>query len=243
MSSDAAPDTVAPFTAFYRLIFMTTPESFQRARRPEQKEERRQHLLDTARTALRGGMELSELGLNELARQAQMTKSNVYRYFENREALLLAMLEEESAQWSAELGACLAAATPVTPERIARDFARACAARPLMCRLFSILPSIIERNVSSERLAEFKRNSLGLMAGVAQQMHGAAPTLPFTAYVEFLRLAIALMIGLWPLATPAAALAGVLELPELQPLRYDFEADLGTALLLALRGLETRAAG
>lgn len=61
--------------------------------------------------------------------------------------------------------------------------------------------------------------------------------------MEFLRLAIPLMIGLWPLATPAVALAGVLELPELRPLRYDFEADLGTGLLVMLRGLETRAAG
>jgi len=222
---------------------MTTPEPFQRARRPEQKEERRQHLLDTARTALHGGMELSELGLNELARQAQMTKSNVYRYFENREELLLALLEEESAQWSAELSDRLAAAAPVTPEQIAREFASASMAYPLMCRLFSILPSIIERNVSPERLTQFKRNSLALMAGVAEQLHRLAPVLPVTAYVEFLRLAIALMIGLWPLGCPAAALAGVLALPDLQPLRYDFEADLGTGLMLVLRGLETRAAG
>ena len=222
---------------------MTTPEPFQRARRPEQKEERRQHLLDTARTALHGGMDVGELGLNELARQAQMTKSNVYRYFENREELLLALLEEEAVQWSAELGARLDAAAPVTPEQIARDFAGASAARPLMCRLFSILPSIIERNVSPERLTQFKRNSLALLTGVAEQLQRVAPVLPFTAYVEFMRQAIALMIGLWPLASPAVALAGVLSLPELRPLRYDFETDLATALLLLLRGLETRAAG
>lgn len=220
---------------------MTTPDPFQRARRPEQKEERRQHLLDTAKTALHGGMELSELGLNELARQAQMTKSNVYRYFENREALLLALLEEEAAQWQADLDARFAAAPLLTPERIARDFAGACAAHPLMCRLFSILPSIIERNVSAERLTEFKRNSLALIADVAQQLHRLAPALPGTAYVAFLRQAIALMIGLWPLASPAVALCSVLELPELRPLRYDFETDLAAGLLWLLRGLEATA--
>lgn len=218
---------------------MTTPEPFQRARRPEQKEERRQHLLDTAKTALRGGMEVSELGLNELARQAQMTKSNVYRYFENREALLLALLEEETAQWGADLGALLAAAPRVTPEQIAQAFASSSAAHPLMCRLFSILPSIIERNVSPERLTEFKRNSLTLLAGAAEQLHRAAPTLPVTAYMSFMRQAIALMIGLWPLATPAEALAGVLAQPELRPLRYDFESDFASGLLLLLRGLDS----
>lgn len=217
---------------------MTIPDPFQRARRPEQKEERRQHLLDSAKTALRGGMELSELGLNELARQAQMTKSNVYRYFENREALLLALLEEESAQWRVDLDARYSAAPRLTPDVIANGFAKSCVAYPLMCRLFSILPSIIEHNVSAERLTEFKRNSLALIGDVAQQLNRLAPALPLTAYVTFLRQAIALMIGLWPLASPAAALASVLELPELRPLRYDFETDLTTGLLLLLRGLD-----
>lgn len=218
---------------------MTTPDSYQRARRPEQKEERRRHLLATAKAALQAGMDVRELGLNELARQAQMTKSNVYRYFENREALLLAILEEESTHWRNDLGARLAAAPRVTPEMIARDFASASAAHPLMCHLFSILPSIIERNVSTERLTAFKRSSLELISDVAMQLHRLAPALPLTAYVAFLRLAIALMIGLWPLASPAVALNSVLELPELQPLRYEFETDLATSLLLVLRGLES----
>ena len=230
--------SVTLFT-FYRLIFMTTPDPYQRARRPEQKEERRRHLLDTAKAALRAGMDVRELGLNELARQAQMTKSNVYRYFENREALLLALLEEESAHWRDDLAARLAAAPRVTPELIAREFASVCAAYPLMCHLFSILPSIIERNVSTERLTEFKRSSLALISDVATQLHRLAPALPLTAYVAFLRLAMALMIGLWPLASPAVALSSVLELPELQPLRYQFETDLETSLLLMLRGLQS----
>lgn len=216
---------------------MTTPEPFQRARRPEQKEERRLHLLEAAKAALHGGMEVSELGLNELARQAQMTKSNVYRYFENREALLLALLEEESAQWRSELGRRLAAIPHATAEQIALAFAGASAAYPLMCRLLSVLPSIIEHNVSPERLVEFKLSTLTLMADVAAQLHHNAPTLPLAAYVAFLRLAMALMIGLWPLSRPPEALASVLSLPELQPLRYDFESDLATSLLLFLQGL------
>lgn len=216
---------------------MTTPEPFQRARRPEQKEERRLHLLETAKVALHGGMEVGELGLNELARQAQMTKSNVYRYFENREALLLALLEEESAQWGSELGRRLAAIPHATAEQIAREFAGASAAYPLMCRLLSVLPSIIEHNVSPERLVEFKLGSLSLLADVAAQLHQIAPTSSLAAYVSFLRLAMALMIGLWPLSHPAEALDGVLSQPELQPLRYDFESDLAAGLVLLLQGL------
>ncbi|MFZ6720506.1 TetR family transcriptional regulator [Undibacterium sp. Ji49W] len=217
---------------------MTTSETFQRARKPEQKEERRMHLLATAKAALHGGMEVSDLGLNELARKAQMTKSNVYRYFENREALLLALLEEESVLWRGELVERLAITQQATAEQIAQAFAGASVAYPLMCRLFSALPSIIEHNVSRERLTEFKLNSLALMVGLAEQLHLSAPTLPFESYVRFVRLAMAMLIGLWPLSRPASALAGVLSLPELQALRYDFETDFTSGLLLLLRGLE-----
>ena len=37
-----------------------------------------------------------------------MTKSNVYRYFESSEAVLMDLLVEEYAEWHAELGAALA---------------------------------------------------------------------------------------------------------------------------------------
>ena len=195
------------------------------------------HLLETARAALRGGMEISDLGLNELARQAQMTKSNVYRYFENREELLLALLEEETVQWLADLGARLGATQRATAQQMAHAFAAASAATPLMCRLLSILPSIIEHNVSPERLTTFKIKAVALMADVARQLHACAPAIPFERYVAFMRQAMALMIGLWPLAHPRDVMAQVLSLPELQPLRYDFQTDLEAGLLQLLRGL------
>ena len=216
---------------------MRTREPFQRARRPEQKEERRVHLLETARTALNGGMELADLGLNELARQAQMTKSNVYRYFENREALLLALLEEAGMQWQADLAQRLAAIERPAADTVARAFAATCGAHPLMCRLFSILPSIIEHNVSTERLADFKQNSLELVGQAARRLHHAMPAIAPSASVTFMRQSIALIIGLWPLSHPSPALAQALASPELATMRYDFETDLAAALALLLRGL------
>jgi AcrR family transcriptional regulator len=225
-------------TFFEQFIVMPKPEVFQRARSPEQKEERRLHLLQTAKSALHGGMEVSELGLNELARQAQMTKSNVYRYFENREALLLALLEEESELWRREVATRLAALKHATTEQIAQAFAAASAAYPLMCQLLSILPSILEHNVSRERLATFKAGVLVLGSNVAEQLHTCAPSIPFEAYVAFFRQALALMIGLWPLSHPSDVLVDVLSDPGLQALRYDFETDLAAGLLLLLRGLD-----
>ena len=78
---------------------MNKESPYLRARTPVQKEERRRHLLDTAKSLLLEIPDVHDLGINELARQAQMTKSNVYRYFESSEAVLLDVLVEEYMLW------------------------------------------------------------------------------------------------------------------------------------------------
>lgn len=222
---------------------MNSPTSYVRARSAEQKEERRRHLLATAREMLRQSPTVLDLGINELARQAQMTKSNVYRYFESSEAVLMDVLVEEFVGWHAELGVELARGgkRSSTIEHIARAFSSSIAARPLLCRLTSILPSILERNVSFERMVEFKRNLHAVRQQTAQDFHARLPTVPVQAFEGLVRHALPLIIGLWPLSNPAEVSAQVIEQPGLESLRYDFEQDLEHALLVLMRGLATKA--
>ena len=62
--------------------------TFQRARSEEQRAIRRQAILDTA-AAMLDEMPVAEVSLNELSRRVGLAKSNVLRYFESREAVLL----------------------------------------------------------------------------------------------------------------------------------------------------------
>jgi AcrR family transcriptional regulator len=218
---------------------MNSPISYVRARSAEQKEERRRHLLATARKMLRQRPEALDLGINELARQAQMTKSNVYRYFESSEAVLMDLLVEEFAGWHAELSAALARGGKAcsSVEHIARVFASTISARPLLCRLTSILPSILERKVSLERMVDFKGNLLAVRQRAAQDFHARVPNMPARAFDQVVKHALPLIIGLWPLSNPTGIAAQVIELPALESLRYDFEQDLEHALLALMRGM------
>ncbi|HEY4701584.1 MAG TPA: helix-turn-helix domain-containing protein, partial [Streptosporangiaceae bacterium] len=67
---------------------------FQRARSAEQREVRRRAILDTA-AAMLAEMTVAEVTLNELSRRVGLAKSNVLRYFESREAVLLDLLGSE----------------------------------------------------------------------------------------------------------------------------------------------------
>jgi AcrR family transcriptional regulator len=217
---------------------MNSPIPYQRARSAEQKEERRRHLLATARDMLRQSPAALDLGINELARQAQMTKSNVYRYFESSEAVLMDLLVEEYAGWHAELSTALARGKAGSSvEHIARVFASTISGRPLLCRLTSILPSILERKVSFERMVDFKGNLLAIRQRAAQDFHARVPDMAQGAFEQVVKHALPLIIGLWPLSNPAEMAAQVIELPGLESLRYDFEQDLEHALLTLMRGM------
>src|SRR5580658_4524790 len=78
----------------------------QRARSEEQREIRRRAILDTT-AAMLDAMPVSEVTLNELSRRVGLAKSNVLRYFESREAVLLELLDRAWQEWLAELGQSL----------------------------------------------------------------------------------------------------------------------------------------
>ncbi|WP_202596369.1 TetR/AcrR family transcriptional regulator [Mesorhizobium loti] len=219
------------------------PGEFQRARRPEQKEERRSHLLNVTRTLLSEQPGAVVFGLNELARHAGMTKSNVYRYFESREALLMEVLREEAALWYNDLRSDLGTSNePVSAERLADAIARTASARPLLGHLTSILPSIIEHNVSAECIRDFKTGSLLLIQECASLLHGRTRSLSLSACEEFMHWTLIMITGLWPLSHPSSVANVALQTTELMPFRYDFERDLKRGLRLLLRGLSEETA-
>ena len=87
---------------------------FQRARSEEQREARRQAILGAA-AAMLAEMPVAEVTLNELSRRAGLAKSNVLRYFESREAVLLELLDSAWQDWLVQLDRDLADA--VDPRR------------------------------------------------------------------------------------------------------------------------------
>lgn len=211
---------------------------YQRARRPEQKEKRREHLLQITRSLLTDRPDVAAFGLNELARQTGMTKSNIYRYFDSRESILLALLQEEWAIWTSEVKNALGErGQPVSLDTLAKLTANRTASRPLLGHLMSVLPSIIERNVSIEDIRSFKVQSLDMIHQIAKFMNQYAPILSVAEYEEFSHRAIIMVTGLWPLSNPSQAALDAITVPGLEPFRYDFELDLARGLTLVLRGL------
>ncbi len=154
--------------------------TFQRARSEEQRETRRRVILDTA-AAMLDEMPLAEVSLNELSRRVGLAKSNVLRYFESREAVLLELLDDFLGRWLADLAGELTAGIDAneSPEarasQMAEILSRSLADRPVLCNLFGAQGSVLEHNVSVEAIKKHKRSSFGKLATMTELVQQHLP--------------------------------------------------------------------
>ena len=147
--------------------------TFQRARQPAQKEQRRQAILSAAAALFaEGGYDA--LSLTAIADRVGLSKSNLYRYFESREEILLELLAGDLERMTHEIEAELAPLAG-TGDRAAaaRVLAQAWAVRPRSCQLVSVLAAVLERNVTERRVAEFKLGVLALNRRIATALPNA----------------------------------------------------------------------
>lgn len=220
--------------------------NFQRARSEEQRAARREAILDTA-AAMLAQMPVAQVSLNELSRRVGLAKSNVLRYFESREDVLLELLGAGSRELVAHLDGALAEALDGAPpaeraDRLAACVARALVERPVLCDLISAQAAVLERNVSPQVAAQYKRAAIANATALAGRVAHHLPELGERDAFRFVAGTVMVTGAVWAHAHPSAAmLAAYEEDPALAVLRLDFGATLRETLEVLLSGLMARA--
>jgi AcrR family transcriptional regulator len=219
---------------------------FQRARSEEQREARRQAILGAA-AAMLAEMPVAEVTLNELSRRAGLAKSNVLRYFESREAVLLELLDSAWQDWLGQLGTELAGAVdtgaPVASraDQLAAAVADSLAARPMLCDLISAQAAVLERNVSPQVAAQYKRASIAGISALGALLLRSVPELGEPDAFRLAGAAVMTTAAVWPHTQPSAAmLAAYAADPALAAMRLDFTATLREVLEVLTAGLLAR---
>ena len=219
--------------------------TFQRARSAEQREERRRTILDTALKML-DEMPVAEVSLNELSRRVGLAKSNVLRYFESREAVLLELLDRALRDWLAEVAVEVAAG--VGQDRPARERAEAFAAvvarslarRTVLCDLIGAQAGVLEHNVSTDVVVRFKRSALGGLDTMTEMLRRSVPEVGGEAASVCL-LAMILAGALWTHCRPSPSARAAYEAdPALAALHLDLAPALEHGLALLIEGAMAR---
>jgi AcrR family transcriptional regulator len=219
--------------------------TFQRARSDEQREARRQAILDAAAAMLRE-MPVADLSLNELSRRVGLAKSNVLRYFESREAVLLELLAHFLTTWLAELEGELDAAidaggtAPERAEQFAEALSRSLSDRVVLCDLFGAQGGVLEHNVSVEVVMRHKRASLDSLEVMVGLVRRHLPELGDGAQLICLH-ALVVAGALSAYCPPPASLLAAYEAdPSLAVLRFDLHDSLRLAIITAILGVLPR---
>ena len=189
-------------------------------------------------------MPVAELSLNELSRRVGLAKSNVLKYFESREAVLLELFGIEFDAWIDDLDTALrnAAGSPAQrSEQLVEAVVRTLSARPVFCDLISAQAAVLERNISTEVAVTFKRAALAGYQRMLTVVTAALPQVGVEGASRFIANASMLAGAIWTHSHPTAAILAAYEAdPELAAIRLEFEPTLREALTSLLYGLLPR---
>ncbi|MDE2419739.1 MAG: TetR family transcriptional regulator [Gammaproteobacteria bacterium] len=202
---------------------------FVRARKPEQVAQRRESIIVAMADLLRE-MKPEQISLNEVARRAGLAKSNLYRYFDSREAILLELLKEDSLHWimKAELALkSLESSNDMTATTT--TLAKVTAAETRMCQLLSQISSGMEQQISDTVIFTFNQHIEDMLDRLTQALHKTLPALPLNELSQAMRYVIALLIGLWQQSNLSKSALSLKEMA--------FEEELQKGLLLIFCGL------
>jgi AcrR family transcriptional regulator len=173
---------------------------FQRARRPEQKQQRRAAILDAARQlAVESGV--NHVSLGGVAAAVGLAKSNVVRYFGTREEIYLELAAEGWREWRSAVLERLDSG-----DGIVDALAETLEKQPLFCDLLSHDATSLEHNVSLDAATAYKRVMVAVILELGAAAAHANPPLTENEGVELVSAAALLAGRLYPAAHPPAVL-------------------------------------
>ena len=178
--------------------------SFRRARRPDQKEQRREAILAAARD-LAAAKGVAQVSLGDIAAAVGLVKSNVLRYFGTREEIYLQLTMRDGTEWADAVRDRLGDASGI--DQMASALADSFAERPLYCDLIGHAETMLEHNVSLEVLHTYKLWAIDMYARVGERIMAACPELTGRDGSSVVFAAGAFVGRLYPLSQPPPTLA------------------------------------
>jgi AcrR family transcriptional regulator len=216
--------------------------TYQRARKANEKQQRRQAILDGA-WEMYQTVPYESLAMASVAERIGLAKGTMYLYFATKEELFLALAEREMVAWFDEVAALLREerATWEVADTV-RILCATLEARPGLTRLLAILSTVLEQNIDLETATRFKRVVASHMLEIGALLERRLPFLAAGEGMRALLRSYALVIGLSHLADPAPVVREALRQPDLAPFTVAFAEELNASVTALLLGMRARSA-
>ncbi len=209
--------------------------SYKRADLPEQKDERRQLILHAAATELAGISSARDFTISALARRAGLAKGTVYLYFNNKSAILMALLGDAIEKMLTDILIRLTKlAEPVNAPKVANAIRDSLKNSATSQRLVRLLKSLSEED-SGDAHREFQKRIHPLIEQVDAVIIRKLPALRAGEGQQIMTYSWALLLGLSEMAEkPSQSKSCPNEPKRFRPIQV--EQNLGEALTMMIEG-------
>ena len=209
---------------------------FQRARSEEQKEHRVSEIVG-ATARLYRKYRFEDISFAMIAKEARFTRSNLYKYFSSKEEIFLAFLKQDIIHWRKDLLRTYGRRKIRSVKTFASTWVEILSRHRRLLDLASILHSFLEKNVTEDTLVDFKGSVSSELRVISELLCKMFPNLTQEKAEMFLELQIASAIGLYQITNLSDLQRKVLEYPEFQHMKVDFETYMRKAVECLLQGL------
>lgn len=210
--------------------------TFQRARTPAQKQQRREAILAAAR-ALALGRGVGNVTLAAIAEEVGLAKSNVLSYFGTLDAIYLQLVNEEWRDWVTVAAARLTGAT-AGPADVADALSLSFAEQPLLCDLLAHAVRYVEHSVSADDVRAQQLTVGPAVDHLVSKMVDALPQLSEPVAIDLMLLTAIVGGGLWLRANPSPGLKSLYKTNPAMPAAFiDFSATLRTLVRTLIEGV------
>lgn len=200
----------------------------QRAIAVQDKEERRQAILDAAEKLFVKHPDRMA-NVSEVAAAAGLAKGTVYLYFPSKEEMLLALHERHVAHFFFELMRKLLEPGPLDFDDIFPVTRDHLIRRPGYLELTSRCFGLMDREIPRDAAIAFKSRVAQTLSAAGAQLERHF-SLPAGAGVALLLHSYGLIVGLWQLLHPNERFGSAMKRPELRLLNREYEREIENAL-------------
>ena len=139
-----------------------------------------------------------DITIKDIAEETSFTRTSIYNYFETKEEIFLAILQEEYELWVKELDGLTAGHETMSREELAKALAESVEKRMLLLKIMSMNHYDMEANSRMERLVEFKRAYGASIKAVNCLLKKFCPEITEGERQNFLYTFFPFMYGVYP---------------------------------------------
>lgn len=139
-----------------------------------------------------------DITIKDIGAATSFTRTSIYNYFQTKEEIFLALLQQEYERWSADLDGITESNNTLDADALAHTLAHTLERRALMLKLMSMNLYDIEDNSSLQRLVEFKQAFKSSLQAVGRLLYKFQPQMSEKQRQEFVYIFFPFVYGVYP---------------------------------------------